>query len=136
MRKFRGKQLTAPHFLNSLTQQYIPDKEGSEESHLASHTGLNRTQTVVSLVKKAGFDVLKTDWLGHTETIDTPEEFWDIQRTFSSIARKRLNDAAPETVELLQQVFFERCRTVQSKGGELVYPFAAFYVVAQKRETD
>ena len=72
-------------------------------------------------------------WLGHQEAIDTPEEFWEIQRTFSSISRKRLNDGTPEKIELLKKVFFERCRAVQSSGGNLVYPFAAFYVVARKK---
>lgn len=40
--------------------------------------------------------------------------------------------AAPEKVESLRQEFFDQCRAVQSRGGNLVYPFAAFYVVAQK----
>jgi hypothetical protein len=77
---------------------------------------------------------VQTDWQGHQAVIETPEEFWEIQRTFSSIARKRLSTALPEKIESLRQEFLERCRTVQSRGGNLVYPFAAFYVSALKPE--
>jgi len=97
----------------------------------ASHSH-NRTSSVSELVRSAGFEVLQTDWQSHQAQIATPEDFWEIQRTFSSISRKRLSNAAPEKVELPRQEFFGQCRTVQSRGGNLVYPFAAFYVVAEK----
>lgn len=131
-RKFQGKILTAPHFLDSLTCQLVSEKQNNEESHLADHTHLNRPQEVVSLVKKAGFNIVKTDWMGHREIIDNPEDFWEIQRTFSSIARKRLNEATPKTIESLKKSFLEKCLKVQSRGGNLQYPFAAFFIVANK----
>lgn len=131
VRRSAGRQLVAPGFLDSMVEQSLPEKDAAEESHLASHSH-NRTAGVAELVRTAGFKVLRTDWQGHQATLDTPEEFWEIQRTFSSIARKRLNGAADEKVEDLRQDFLRQCRTVQAKGGSLVYPFAAFYVAAQK----
>lgn len=131
LRRSQGKQLVAPNFLNSLVERHLPETDEPEESHLASHSH-NRTQGVAALVQSAGFKVLQTDWQGHQAQLETPEEFWEIQRTFSSISRKRLSNAAPEKVESLRQEFFRQCRTVQSRGGNLVYPFAAFYVVARK----
>lgn len=131
VRRKQGKQLVAPGFLDSLVERRLPESNGAEESHLASHSR-NRTGSVSQLVPAAGFKVLQTVWQGHQEQFETPEEFWEIQRTFSSIARKRLSDAAPEKVESLREEFFDQCRAVQSRGGNLVYPFAAFYVVAQK----
>ncbi len=131
LRRSQGKQLVAPNFLNSLVERHLPETDEPEESHLASHSH-NRPQGVVALVKSAGFKVLQTDWQGHQAQLETPEEFWEIQRTFSSISRKRLSNAAPEKVESLRQEFFGQCRTVLSRRGNLVYPFAAFYVVAQK----
>lgn len=131
LRRKQGKQLVAPGFLDSLVEQNFSESDGAEESHLASHSH-NRTSGVSELVQTAGFKVLQTDWQGHQAQFEKPEEFWEIQRTFSSIARKRLSDAAPEKVESLQQKFLDQCREVQSRGGNLVYPFAAFYVVAQK----
>lgn len=131
VQRLRGKQLVAPAFLDSLVENYLPQTNEAEESHLAHHSH-NRTQPVETLIKQVGFEVLKTDWQGDTEIIETPEDFWEIQRTFSSIARKRINDAAPEKSELLYNKFVEKCRQVQTSGGKLVYPFGAFYVVAQK----
>lgn len=131
VQRLLGKQLAAPSFLDSMVEENLPKNDEAEESHLAHHSH-NRTQPVATLIKQAGFEILKTDWLGATEVIETPEEFWEIQRTFSSIARKRINDAAPEKSELLYNQFLEKCRRVQAGGGKLVYPFGAFYVVAQK----
>lgn len=131
LRNLQGKQLVAPHFLDSLVRRHIPENSEPEESHLASHSH-NRAGTVASLVAKAGFDILKTDWHGHQEVINSPQEFWEIQRAFSSIARKRLSKATPEAVESLHNKFTEKCLEVQSRGGTLVYPFGAFYVVARR----
>jgi len=131
VQRFRGKQLVAPFFLDSLVEEKLPKTDAAEESHLAHHSH-NRTQPVATLIKQTGFEILKTDWLGATEVIETPEDFWEIQRTFSSIARKRINDAALEKAELLYNEFLEKCRVVQAGGGKLVYPFGAFYVVARK----
>jgi ubiquinone/menaquinone biosynthesis C-methylase UbiE len=129
VRRIRGKQLVAPGFLDSLVESHFPDSNGSEESHLASHSH-DRTQSVTSLVRSAGFRMLETYWQGNQAELGTAKEFWEIQRTFSSISRKRLNDATPEKVESLRQEFFRECQAVQARGGNLAYPFAAYYVTA------
>lgn len=131
VRRKQGRQLVAPGFLDSLVEQHLPKAEEQEESDLASHSR-NRTSGVSELVRSAGFKILQTDWQSHQAQLATPEDFWEVQRTFSSISRKRLSNAVPEKVESLRQEFFRQCRTVQSRGGNLVYPFAAFYVVAEK----
>ncbi len=133
VQRSRGKQLVAPAFLDSMVERNLPKANEPEESHLASHSH-NRTGGVSELVQAAGFEVLQTYWQGHQARLDTPEEFWEIQRTFSSIARKRLSAAAPEKVTSLKKEFLEHCRKVQSRGGNLIYPFAAFYVVAKRPE--
>ena len=131
IRRSLGKQLVAPTFLDSLVEQHFPEVHEKEESYLASHSH-DRTESISELVQAAGFEVSQTHWQGHQAEMETPEEFWEIQRTFSSIARKRLSSAPPEKVESLRQDFLKQCRAVQSHGGNLVYPFAAFYVVAEK----
>lgn len=131
LRRLQDKQLVAPGFLDSMVDRHLATRSEPEESHLASHSH-NRTRGISSLVHSAGFDVLQTHWQGHQAKLNTPEEFWEIQRTFSSIARKRLSAAPAEKIETLRTDFLKRCRAVQSRGGSLVYPFAAFYVVAQK----
>lgn len=131
LRQLRGKQLIAPRFLDSFVDKHIPKTDAPEESDLASGNR-NRIRSVRSLIEKAGFEIIKTDWRGHQETIETPEEFWEIQRTFSSIARKRLATVSTAELELLQAAFLKECRAIQLRGGSLVYPFGAFYVAARK----
>lgn len=129
--RLQGKRLSAPGFLDTLVREHMPESNEAEESALASK-GRNRTRSVPSLVRRAGFVGIRSSWEGHQVFIDTPEEFWTLQRTFSSIARKRLSAAAPEKVETLREEFFKMCCNVQSRGGRLVYPSGAFYVSAQR----
>lgn len=129
--KLQGKQLIAPGFLNALVEKYFPEPEHSEETHLARQ-GVHGAGSVWSLIQRAGFDNLRSSWEGHQAVLDTPEEFWEMQRTFSSLARKRLSIAPPEKVEQLRDEFFSTCKQVQRRGGKLTYPVAAFYVVAHR----
>ncbi len=127
----QGKQLTGPGFLNHMVERRLPLPDVSEESALAGEHA-NRAGSVPPLVRQAGFIKVRTDWEGHQAVVQTPEEFWDMQQTFSSIARKRLAAATPEQVEHLREEFLSECRQAQARGGRLVYPFAAFYVIAER----
>ena len=129
--KLQGKQLIAPGFLNALVERYFPEPEHSEETHLARE-GAHSAGGVWPLVRSAGFHDLRSDWAGHQAYLDTPEEYWDIQRTFSSLARKRLSAAPPEKVDQLREDFLITCKRVQGRGGRLTYPVAAYYVVAHR----
>jgi len=129
--RLRGRQLVAPQFLNRLVEEDIPAHEEPEESSLAQ-AGRNRTRSVPQLVRDAGFENLRRHWEGHQAVLETPADFWDIQRTFSSIARKRLNSATPDQVANVRAKFDELCRKVLSRGGRLTYPFAAFFIAARR----
>jgi hypothetical protein len=123
--------LIAPNFLDSLVTARIPVSDEPEVTTLASHH-LIRAQKVASLTREAGFARLRTFWQGYRCQIEMPEEFWDIQSTFSSIARKRLLKASPEQVQAVREEFLAACRRTQSKFGHLVYPVGAFYVAAER----
>jgi ubiquinone/menaquinone biosynthesis C-methylase UbiE len=127
----RGKLLLAPSFLDSLVRKHLPDAPDPEETSLA-HQNLNRTHKVVSIIQDAKFIDIRTSWYGHEARFDTPEEFWSIQRTFSSFARKRIASASTDQLNRLQREFFEACGKVHARGGELRYPFAGFYVAARR----
>ena len=83
-------------------------------------------------MRKAGFTHVRTAWEARADSIDSPEEFWNLQRTYSSISRKRLAGSPAKAVAVLKQAFFEQCCTVQARGGRLMYHRAAFYVVARR----
>ncbi len=129
--RLRRRQLVAPQFLNQLVQECIRVHDEREESSLAQ-AGRNRTRNVPQLLRDAGFVNLRRHWQGHQAILETPSDFWDIQRTFSTIARKRLNRATPDQVAKIRARFDELCDRALSRGGRLTYPFAAFFVAARR----
>jgi ubiquinone/menaquinone biosynthesis C-methylase UbiE len=131
LQMIRGIQMTAPGALDNLVKKHFPESGEPEETHLA-HGSLNRTRSVIGLIRKAGFTRLETDWAGNHLVVESPEEFWMMQRTFSSIARKRLDDAPPDKVAAFREEFLRVCHAAQQRGGRLVYPMAAFYVAAER----
>ena len=126
-----GTLLVGPRCLDDFVVQRIAEHEGPEESELARDSR-NRAKSVPRLFREAGFTEVQTQWFGTEAVIDTPEEFWEIQRTFSSIARKRLLGLPSERLETLRSEFLVSCRSVQSRGGKLIYPIAALYVIARR----
>jgi ubiquinone/menaquinone biosynthesis C-methylase UbiE len=126
-----GRRLVAPEFLNRLVQESIPAGDESEESSLA-RASRNRTRHVTTLLRDTGFENFRQHWEGHQATMKTAEDFWNIQRTFSTIARKRLNRGTSDQIVKIRARFEQTCQKVLSRGGQLTYPFAAFFVAASK----
>lgn len=133
VRRSRGLLLKAPQFLDALVEKHLPAPVEAEVSPVAG-AHQNRSGVVPALVASAGFHRLQTHWRGHEAEFRSPEEFWDLQSTFSSIARKRLADAAPDKVQVLREEFLTRCREVRARGGRLVYSYAAILVGAERPE--
>jgi ubiquinone/menaquinone biosynthesis C-methylase UbiE len=123
--------LIAPAFLDSLVEKHLPGPKHEELSSLAQ-AGLHRPKDVLSLVREAGFTGIQTSWNGRQARINTAEDFWSIQSTFSSLARKRLAAAPPDKLSAVRAEFFETCRQVQASGGQFVYPTGALFVKARK----
>lgn len=126
-----GKQLTAPHFLDALTRDHLGSVTGQEETEWAGHR-FGRAAIVRRLVTQAGFVPVSFDWQEQQVHLDSPDVFWEIQTTWSSITRKRVLAASADDVAAVREAFSRRCHEVISRGGALVYPLAAFYVGARK----
>lgn len=126
-----GRLLKAPDFMNQLVKAEFPLAEEDELTNLAS-LGWKELGTVPTLVRAAGFSDVRTDWLGLRREIDTPQEFLDMQRVNSSMARKRLSGLAPTRLEAFERTFIERCEAVQRCGGKLAYTYAALFVSARR----
>jgi ubiquinone/menaquinone biosynthesis C-methylase UbiE len=125
-----GKLLLAPSHLDRLVDLHIP-KTANEETQLAQNRG-GRAAMAEKLVRAAGFAQMRTHWQARHLTLPTAEEFWDLQRTFSSIARKRLRGATPDQAAKVSRQFEAECRRVLENRGRLVYHYAAFYVEGTK----
>lgn len=127
IKRRRGVLLEAPHFLNSIVNKYLPSGNEPEESSLAQKR-LNSSSVVIDLFRSTGFEKINWTWQGLQPELKTPEEFWELQTTFSSMARKRLAEASEEKISAIRNEFMETCRKTQQNGGKLIYPYGAFYV--------
>ncbi|MEO8484237.1 MAG: methyltransferase domain-containing protein [Acidobacteriota bacterium] len=125
-----GRLLVAPAFLEGVVAGVIPEQHDQEETDLASNRA-TRVPETLRLVRDAGFIGLRPDWSAHQIAFDDIDQFWELQRTYSSIARKRLNLATPAQEAEVRRRFTSECRAVLGRGGRLVYHYAAFLIAAR-----
>jgi len=130
-RRARGRELTACDFIDSLVEKHIPKDSGGEIAEwVGEHHGFSGS--IKKLVQEAGFEAMHTDWKGQYSIIESPEDFWLLQMTFSSMARKRIAEADQNTVERLKSEFIQTCEQVLERNGRLVYQTGAAIVSARK----
>jgi hypothetical protein len=123
--------LTAPGFLNALVEKHFPSSPQAEVPEWVTKT-LHKKRRVQTLMREAGFKNLRAFWAGNQMCFQDAEEFWELQVTFSSLARKRLAQVPAEKLAALRSEFLQTCAKVQARGGKLAYPSGAFYVKGEK----
>jgi ubiquinone/menaquinone biosynthesis C-methylase UbiE len=129
----RGRWLSAPQLIDELVDRFLPAARSHEEAELAGHRKHGASAALLpKLLAKSGFIDVKCRARAYLGFLPDPGEYYEMQSTFSSKARKRLADAAPEDVALLRAEFENRCRSALSRGGRLTYPYAAFVVTATR----
>jgi ubiquinone/menaquinone biosynthesis C-methylase UbiE len=106
----------------------VPDEPHG--SHMA--TTLNRAAPVASLMSAAGFTAVRRSWRNYQNEIETAEDFWAMQRTICTTARKRLLNAPPAVVEQVHDEFVAICDATLERGGTLVFPISAVFVEGRK----
>jgi ubiquinone/menaquinone biosynthesis C-methylase UbiE len=126
-----GKLLLAPAHLNQIVERHLPAAAAAEETELAQDHSF-RSARALQLIRETGIQDVRTEWEGHHLVLDSPQEFWDLQSTFSSIARKRLRIAAPAQLDLVRKDFERECAEVLGRGGKLVYHYAASYISGRR----
>jgi SAM-dependent methyltransferase len=132
-RKYRGRELSACAFLDSLVEQYAGVGPEQDQTGWGAHDHGYRTP-VSQLLRQAGFTKLRSTWHGQYSIIDSAEDFWRLQMTFSSVSRKRIQAADEDAVKKLKQVFMDRCESVLQRRGRLVYQSGAMMVAGTKPE--
>jgi ubiquinone/menaquinone biosynthesis C-methylase UbiE len=93
---------------------------------------LDRSALLRRLVREAGFVDVRRDWRNYQNEIETPELFWDIQRTIRSDARKRLLDAPAAMVDDVRTRFLDASRRTLDRGGRLTFPISAVFVAGRR----
>jgi ubiquinone/menaquinone biosynthesis C-methylase UbiE len=127
----RGRQLAACRQVEALVDHHLPSLKNSEEANWTkAHHGFSGS--MISLVKDAGFKSARSRYLAKTFRFSDVDEFWRLQTTFSSKARKRIADASPEVITLVHDAFVKQCNEVIGNGGNLVYRVGAALVSAVK----
>ena len=127
----RGRLLTASEHIDGLVDYHLPtDKENEITEWSSDHHEFSRSLN--EMVKQAGFVSVQSNWFGKEYSISNAEEFWTIQATFSSKARKRLAQANQTDVALLRERFNDDCERTLASGGRLIYRVGALMVSARK----
>lgn len=126
----RGRWLAAPAYLDGLVRKHIPAETETETAEItrSGHPG----SFLPRLVRAAGFTNLQRSWQGYAPEFRTAGEFWDLQATYSTFARKRLSHATPTQAQAVKDEFFATCEAVLGRGGRLVYRYGALFVAARR----
>jgi ubiquinone/menaquinone biosynthesis C-methylase UbiE len=127
LQQLAGRQLVACRFLEDLVEKHLPAAQRREEAPWL-HDSPQMQSSVTRMVAAAGFSPVRSDWIGERTVLQTADEFWELQMTFSSLARKRVAEAPPEAVADLRKEFDTACLDVLAAGGRLVYPTGALLV--------
>ena len=126
-----GRRLSAPRALESLLALRMGPDAGAS-ARWQAHAREHRPDVLRGLIEEAGFADVQSHWQGRDLMISTPAEFWDLQSTFSSAARRRLADARPAVVEGLRRELMDRAEAVLARGGCLVYPQGVLFLRARR----
>lgn len=124
------RDLVACAYLDHLVEAHLPRPRGDEEAEWIHAHAMHGS--VERLVAAAGFRGVRSDWAGNEGVVESRQDFWDVQVTFSSLARKRLPGAPAEAVERLRREFDAGCDRALAAGGRLRYPTGALIVTAAK----
>lgn len=83
---------------------------------------------IVALVTEAGFSQVRSRWVGRDFLIESADEFWELQTTFSTHVRKRLSLCEAAVQTRLKDEFFKRC---DRSTVELRYPCGVLLIRAK-----
>jgi len=122
-----GRLLLAPAHLDRIVYRHVPPSGEPEETELAQDRH-SRAPRAKKLMQETGFENIQTHWEGRCFECHSTEEFWKLQRTYSSIARKRLSGASSDQVLGIRREFNEDCSRVLRRRGKLQFHYAAFYL--------
>ena len=117
-------RLEAPAMLISLMNEIdVPqvDRDDVDGNSLTA-------RQIVALVSEAGFSQVRSRWVGRDFVIDSVEEFWELQTTFSTHVRKRLSLCDAAVRMRLKDEFFKRCDRL---SVELRYPCGVLMIRAK-----
>lgn len=109
-----NQPLYATRFLDRLLARHVPP-----ETHL--HGTADAVGDLAQAMRRVGFQDVRTTWVGQSSTIASADDFWGLQMTLSTQARKARPKLAAAALSSLRQEFDDTCGAHQRRGGKLVY---------------
>lgn len=128
----RGRWIAAPEYLDTLVRKHIPAQSSTHETAAITRTYGHPGAFLPRIVRGAGFVNLQRTWQGYAPRFENVEEYWELQATYSTFARKRLSTATSAQITAVRDEFFRTCQAVRARGGALVYRYGALFVAAQR----
>ncbi len=125
----------APLYATAFLDRLIGRKLGSLDrgEHAAWTHGVKQySGTVAALMRRVGYRKIRSAWVGHAAVLDSVQEFWTLQVTLSSHARKRIQSASPAKIEELRAEFDGICGRHVARGGRLVYRSGALITTGRR----
>ncbi len=126
-----GRERAGCDHIDRLVAKVLPPTPGDEAAGW-THQHHGFSGSIQTLVRESGFSVEAAEWHGREYEVASAEDFWDLQTTFSSVARKRIGDASTADRQRLRTAFDADATSVLAKGGRLVYRVGAALVVGRK----
>jgi ubiquinone/menaquinone biosynthesis C-methylase UbiE len=126
---FAGAAWRASDLLRSLVGRGALQATGFLDRLVARHEGekvhahgtADAVGRLAQAMRDAGYVDVRHCWVGQASTISSVEEFWDLQVTLSSHARKALAEMDAGGVSELRREFDALCRRHAGRGGSFVY---------------
>jgi len=129
----RGRELTACDQIDRLVRQHLPAiPEGKVADWAAGRRDV--TGLLDGLLKAAGFEDRRRDWVGTDYSVTDINEFWTLQTTISTFARKHIAAASAAQNATLKEAFWTECAAVLRARGKLTYSVGATVISARKPE--
>ncbi len=131
LRERLGLDLTACDQIDRLVDTHLPLNKGDEEAAWThGHHGFSGSLS--DIIRRAGFDLKSSKWIGKQYEISSIEDYWTLQTTFSSKARKRLNEGSKADRAQVKQIFSKQCEATLKRRGRLLYRVGAAIITARR----
>lgn len=125
-----GRECVATTHLVDLVAQHVKSVTVVETAEWSENN--EPARSLLEYFEQAGFSNLRLDWSGAEFIIPDVNDFWVLQTTLSTPARKRMSLAQPEELKALKTAFWDSCEAVLNRGGRLTYCVGAAIVVGEK----
>lgn len=126
-----GRRLEAPSTLDRIVGRLIPPADREEEAQTEARHAFSAAR-LPALARCAGFHRVRTAWTSWLAPVDTCSDFFDLQATFSSFSRRRLQAATDDQRQRVRSELERQCQRVTDRGGRLLYPHATFAILARR----